>query len=591
MRCALLSSALLLAVTPGPAYAEWSSLTSAHFHVVGDATARDLRDVALRLEQFREVFLKLAPGAVTAAGESRIVAVVFRDERSFRPFMPRANGRRVPVAGVFAGGPAGNYIALSLEAGDEAFPAIYHEYSHVLLARTFPGAPLWFNEGLAEYYSTLEITSDGRRALIGKPIERHVARVRERRLPLDQLLSIRASSPEYTSDTPQRELVYAQSWAVVHHALQGMPARRNELVNLAVTLASGSSPDQGVREAYGMSVSALESQLEAYVRRSIYQSTMFEFTDPIATRVSGTVTRADEPDVDAWLGALLLTMGSVDEAVQRLERALRARPDHGTAHLSMAFVRDRQGRRDEARGHFEKARAAGIAPAGTSTVRVRLSDSEGRQFLGTQAVRAGDYLRARELLGPVVEADPRNHDAALVLAEALIHLGDAAGARRLLGPVLAQAADAQRSRARTLLGKLAELPPPPADDASDALPRRDAPPPVPVAPAESGPPPTPPVRPLLREIRPGEQQTRGTLLSVECRSNGIVIAIRSEQQVVRAQAARFDAVDFVTYRTVTGSSIRCGTQPAEPALLTWRPQVSGLPIAVALELLPDGLVP
>ncbi len=102
--------------------------------------------------------------------------------------MPRANGRVVPVTGVFTGGPDAAYIGLSLESGEEAYPGIYHEYSHYLLRGAFSAVPLWFNEGLAEYYSMFEVTNGGRSARIGSPHESHIALLRDRRLPLPQTL-------------------------------------------------------------------------------------------------------------------------------------------------------------------------------------------------------------------------------------------------------------------------------------------------------------------------------------------------------------------------------------------------------------------
>ena len=50
---ALVLASLLL--TPGAAAADWLSLRSDHFLVIGNASGGQLRDVALRLEQFREV--------------------------------------------------------------------------------------------------------------------------------------------------------------------------------------------------------------------------------------------------------------------------------------------------------------------------------------------------------------------------------------------------------------------------------------------------------------------------------------------------------------------------------------------------------
>jgi hypothetical protein len=125
--------------------------------------------LALRFEQFREVVTQLLPAALRA-GSAPVVVIVFPDMRSYRPFMPVANGRTVLVDGFFVDGADTNYITLNIEAGEQAFPVVFHEYSHLLLSSAFAHAPLWFNEGLAEYFSTFEVAGGGRRVLLGKPL-------------------------------------------------------------------------------------------------------------------------------------------------------------------------------------------------------------------------------------------------------------------------------------------------------------------------------------------------------------------------------------------------------------------------------------
>ena len=192
MRLASGLTALLLLTIPLQA-ADWISLRSEHFQLYGNATERELRDVALRLEQFREVVTKLNADSLRDNAPP-VVTLIFRDDRSFRPFMPRANGRVVPSSGVFVSNLDASYIALSLDTGEEAYRGIFHEFSHYLLRDAFPAAPVWFNEGLAEYYSTLQITGGGRSAEIGRPHEPHIAMLRERRLPLTQLFGITRNS-------------------------------------------------------------------------------------------------------------------------------------------------------------------------------------------------------------------------------------------------------------------------------------------------------------------------------------------------------------------------------------------------------------
>jgi len=52
---------LLAAMPPAAGGADWLTLQTPHFNVIGDAGQRDLREVALRLEQFREVLGRALP--------------------------------------------------------------------------------------------------------------------------------------------------------------------------------------------------------------------------------------------------------------------------------------------------------------------------------------------------------------------------------------------------------------------------------------------------------------------------------------------------------------------------------------------------
>src|SRR5688572_4154486 len=108
MRRVVALAALLLAICPRPASAEWRSLRSEHFHIIGDVSSGQLRDVALQFEQFRQVVSQLIPAALRS-GSPPVVVIVFPDQRSHGPFMPRVNGRTVPVAGTFLGGQDVNY--------------------------------------------------------------------------------------------------------------------------------------------------------------------------------------------------------------------------------------------------------------------------------------------------------------------------------------------------------------------------------------------------------------------------------------------------------------------------------------------------
>src|SRR5688572_18529903 len=229
---------MVSALSATGAAAEWLSLRSDHFEAVGNTSSRELRDVALRFEQFRDIVRRLDPSAVPDASDALVRIVVFRDTKSFEPFMPRIDGRRVAAAGMFVEGPGRTYLAVALDKGDDGFRVVFHEYAHLLLRRAFADAPLWFHEGIAEYYSTLRITGN-RSAQIGRPVGAHLKLLREHTLSLTRLFALTDRSPEYTSDAAGRLLAYAQAWAVVHHAFHGEPKRRAGIVSLAEKLSAG----------------------------------------------------------------------------------------------------------------------------------------------------------------------------------------------------------------------------------------------------------------------------------------------------------------------------------------------------------------
>jgi hypothetical protein len=157
-----LAFAFVVLFAPSITSADWLSLRSDHFQVIGNVGEGDLRNVALRFEQFRDVISQLNPAMLREGNAQPVVILVFKDRNALKPFMPVVNGSVVPVGGFFQPGEDVNYITLTLESANQGFPVVFHEFAHLLLRGIFADAPLWFNEGLAEYYSTFEVPSSRR---------------------------------------------------------------------------------------------------------------------------------------------------------------------------------------------------------------------------------------------------------------------------------------------------------------------------------------------------------------------------------------------------------------------------------------------
>lgn len=484
MRRVLLVAALILLTSPTRAGAEWRGLRTDHFQVMGDVSSGRLQDVALRFEQFREVVTELLPMALRA-GSAPVVVIVFPDAPSFRPFMPIANGRTVPVDGFFVDGADVNYITMNIEGGEAAYRAVFHEYTHLLLNIAFAHAPLWFNEGLAEYYSTFEVADGGHRALIGKPVSRHVALLRDRRMTLAQLFALEPGSKEYTQQGLPRDLLYAQSWALVHYARHAAQRPFSSLESLARRLAAGEPIDESVRTTHGMTLEAFDAAFESYLRKQTFPHVELNSADGVTTRIDAQAAAMDVAEVDGCLADLLAHLQRGPEAIPRLERALKRRPDLPRALATLGVLRIRQGDRREGMALLERAVAAGPdiesvqfeygwalatepVPDAARAQRaqaaleralvLRPGYPAATQMLASLYGRNGEFEKMRDLLAPMVSAVPDNQDAALQLAAAMLGLDDIAAAQALLGPILARPRDAEiRERARTLLSQISTL--------------------------------------------------------------------------------------------------------------------------------------
>jgi tetratricopeptide (TPR) repeat protein len=474
----------------------------------------------------------------------------------------------------------------------------------------FADTPLWFNEGLAEYYSTFEVPSS-RSANIGKPSQRHLKLLQSNRLPFARFFAIDRNSPEYTKDTTDRSLLYAQAWAIVHHGFHGDSKRRDQLLAFVATLADGGPTEESFRTAYGIEVRDLEKEVQSYVGDFSHRYTIYRFREDLVRRIESRPIRLSDAEADAWLGDLLSHMNRDEEATARLEKALAANKDLALAHSSLGALQIRAGKSDEGVAHLKEALALGTSnetayflyayelvsrsesdalqqasQALQRAIALKPGYTEAKLLLGYVYLSLGEHASARDLLLPVVRAERTNHRAALRLGEALLALNDIAGARAVLGPVIARATDeTEKGRARTLLARSAEL-----QKLRDARAELAGTRP----PAGDGPPTkaSNTTIPVFRRLGEGERRDTGVFEAVECGPKGIVFVVRTAESRLRTRAARFEDVEFLTYRTLASPSISCGAQVrAMDVYMTWRPppgsNEAAEGTAVAIEILPE----
>ena len=291
------------------------------------------------------------------------------------------------MGGYFIGGEAVDYIAMDSSA-EEAFRVIYHEYVHAIVNAVISSPPVWFNEGLAEYYQTIDVNGNGNGATVGRLQNDHVLRLRSEWLPLEAVLAVDHNSPLY-NERDKASVFYAESWALVHYLLLGdNSAHMKQVAAFTSLLTSGVLPDAACQKALGLTLPQLEKKLRSYVAQDRLPMAVVTFSNRIAGLSTWPATPLSDAEAHATLGELLLRLRRPDEARAQLDSALALDSGCGPAHESMGRLLAEARQFDQARDHL----AAAVAGPGATWLTYY---TYGRMLLQARSGTAGDNAIAR----------------------------------------------------------------------------------------------------------------------------------------------------------------------------------------------------
>jgi tetratricopeptide (TPR) repeat protein len=469
----------------------WRSVRTNNLFVIGNAEPEKLRQVAVWLEFFHSAFGRLVSRNVLDSSSPTTV-IVFRDDASFTPFKPLYQGRPANVAGYFQPGEDVNYIAMSLDPrGRDPFSVAFHEYVHLHLRDNIPGVPLWLNEGLAEFYGSLQFS--GGEALLGLPLPYYIRLLRsEEMLPLTTLLGIDSRSPHY-NEQDQSGIFYGQSWAFVHYLmLGGGPGRQDQFKRFLQLVSRGDDVVKALESSFGMTLDTIEKELYAYVRRGDLPSLRIASGDDPQAYASYTAMQRQslsEGEANYYLGDLLRHIGRDDDAERYFKQAIALEPGFTPAYAALGQVSLRHKRFAEAKKYFERAtkspqhylvhynyawvlsreamsesgRISGLSAENAAIMREQLSQTVklAPQFAAAYYLLAlvdlvtGERLdEAREMAEKAQRLQPKPAFPSLLLAQIHMRRSEIVNARALLEPLTRDSDPAIRTEAQDLLESL-----------------------------------------------------------------------------------------------------------------------------------------
>lgn len=601
---AIVLYALLVLAASHPAEAKdtWISVRSKNFFLLGNASEKEVRQVASRLEEFREVFSRLLPQSAFTSSVPTIV-VVFKSDSSYTPFKPVVDGKTISVDGFFQPGREVNYITLTTEKREEnPYAVIFHEYVHLLVKNILgrSSVPRWFNEGLAEYYSTFDIEDD-QKIYFGGPITSYLQLLRTTELVrLDKLFAIDNYALDHNNHDASG-LFYAQSWALIHYLIQGNQGKRvHQLAVFLDYLRQNVPVDKAFRQAFQTDYGGMQQELRNYLQRPLYRAQIVALEKKLDVGAEMRTTTITEAEAQTFLGDLLFHIQRPDDAKMKLEEALALDPRLAMAHATLAMVLVQQEKFTEAKKHLQQAIDGDssnylthyyyayaisrelttdgqlindLPPEAVRRMRAELVRSielkpdfpESYHLLAFINLVTGEQLNESiAMIKHAIELSPGSEEFLFVLAQLYIKKHDIDGARKLIAPLATTGSDPKiRTRASLLLAKISSIQEAMAqyraageERAADIVvdmqtatvtntdPKYD-------------------LQDALRKPETGEVQFQGTLVRIDCEARGIIFTLRSGSGLIRLKSASFNGVTIKTFAPDVSGEITCGVRKPE----------------------------
>ena len=341
-----------LALVVAPAYGaiedhQWCRTETEHFDLVTDLDLRSTAELFYSLDRFRASASALLPG-LPPEHAAPLKILVFKSTRDFALVYRSPN-----IAGFMRPSLNRSLLAFGPDRNGRYLHAIaFHEYTHYLLrSRATVNLPVWYEEGLASYLSTLDMDPAGVVTVGRGPSPLLAFVVKQPELALEDVIAER-----FRLDWQRHDLsnVYTLAWGIVrflHHARRPDGTMyAAQLGDMLDAIDQGATSADAMAKHLGFEASELQDLMRRYYDGSeesmlgVYKFAVNGYEMPAFDRTCLAADEAREVLADA------VGFRRADLAGQLYDDILARKPRHVGALLGRSRVHpDVEVRRQAAR--------------------------------------------------------------------------------------------------------------------------------------------------------------------------------------------------------------------------------------------------
>ena len=351
-------SLLLFAIASRASFAKPIQIETENFILIGDLRESDGKNLLTELEQYRNVILQIMGDKNPMPELIKLRVYTVRGDRDLKLLTGRTD-----IGGIYNSTIEGPVFILNskngFKRGKQARHIALHEFTHHLLASYSRNVyPRWYNEGIANYYSTFQINKKGQ-IVIGRPYNPYAYALSQSNwMPMEVVTNSITNYPfkpgrKSGNGPTAANYFYAQSWLAVHY-LQSTKGEFAKLRKYIKLLNKNGAKDKPFETAFGYSPKEFEKKLKAYYKKNRFSVITITLKDK-AKQVGLTVKPLSKDEFEfhkaeamRFIATKQVSTDQIMEQYQKAEKKLGETADILAAKADL-YIRNKD---------FEKAQTA-----------------------------------------------------------------------------------------------------------------------------------------------------------------------------------------------------------------------------------------